>query len=84
MASTETKEMILGAYPCLESGDISEVLRHAVFPAEEGLLSELPRRCAALTPACFAADTVSDPGHGPANETLVQLERVYTLIARHR
>ena len=35
LASGETKEAILAAYPYLESEDISEVLRYAAFLAEE-------------------------------------------------
>ena len=35
LASGETKETILAAYPYLESEDISEVLRYAAFLAEE-------------------------------------------------
>lgn len=35
MASGETKESILKAYPYLEAEDISEALRYAAFLAEE-------------------------------------------------
>ena len=35
LASGETKETILKAYPYLEAGDIDEALRYAAFLAEE-------------------------------------------------
>ncbi len=35
LASGETKEKILQAYPYLEAGDIDEALRYAAFRAEE-------------------------------------------------
>jgi uncharacterized protein (DUF433 family) len=35
LASGETKETILRTYPYLESEDIAEALRYAVFLAEE-------------------------------------------------
>jgi uncharacterized protein (DUF433 family) len=35
LASGETKDSILKAYPYLEAGDIDEALRHAAYLAEE-------------------------------------------------
>jgi len=38
LASGETKETILKAYPYLEAGDIDEALRFAAFLAEEEMV----------------------------------------------
>ena len=38
MASGETRETILAAYPYLEAGDLDEALRYAAFLAEDETL----------------------------------------------
>jgi uncharacterized protein (DUF433 family) len=38
----ETREAILSAYPYLESGDIAEALRYAVFLAEDETVALAP------------------------------------------
>jgi uncharacterized protein (DUF433 family) len=42
MASGETREAILQAYPYLEPGDIDEALRYAAFLAKDETLELLP------------------------------------------
>jgi uncharacterized protein (DUF433 family) len=42
MASGETRDAILKAYPHLESGDIDEALRYAAFLAEDETVELLP------------------------------------------
>jgi uncharacterized protein (DUF433 family) len=42
MASGETRDAILKAYPYLEPGDIDEALRYAAFLAEDETLELLP------------------------------------------
>jgi uncharacterized protein (DUF433 family) len=42
MASGETPDAILKAYPYLEPGDIDEALRYAAFLAEDETLELLP------------------------------------------
>ncbi|MGD0457340.1 MAG: DUF433 domain-containing protein [Terriglobia bacterium] len=43
LASGESKESILKAYPYLEAGDIDEALRYAAYLAEEPHPSQAPR-----------------------------------------
>jgi len=42
LAAGETREAILSAYPYLESGDIDEALRYAVFLAEDETVALAP------------------------------------------
>ncbi len=42
MASGETRDTILQAYPYLEPGDIDEALRYAAFLAEDETVELLP------------------------------------------
>lgn len=42
LAAGESREAILAAYPYLESGDIDEALRYAVFLAEDETIELLP------------------------------------------
>jgi uncharacterized protein (DUF433 family) len=42
LAAGETREQILEAYPYLEAGDINEVLRYAVFLAEDETVELTP------------------------------------------
>jgi uncharacterized protein (DUF433 family) len=42
MASGETRDAILKAFPYLEPGDIDEALRYAAFLAEDETLELLP------------------------------------------
>ena len=42
MASGETRDTILKAYPYLEPGDIDEALRYAAFLAEDETIELLP------------------------------------------
>jgi uncharacterized protein (DUF433 family) len=44
LASSESKELILKAYPYLEAGDIDEALRYAAYLAKEPRPSQAPLR----------------------------------------